>query len=427
MQWCLAWSRSIEVVFLIGVAVWIGLWSPLSHGMNREEAVRYALQHNPALKAVKENVKAALQQWRGAEIFPNNPGLSVQGGVVSVDGTQGSPSLLGTRLFPTVTVGLSLALPVGGRWSRKKQAMKAWLEQAKAVVKVSLFQLQVKVHQSFQQLLIEKAKLRRLRTRLRLAKQLLKVTEKRWKLKLITRVSWQFAKLEYQHIQQILLQQQIQTRWARMTLLQVLGVPSAKDASTWAFRGKLTQTFAPLPSTVSLQAKALTHNPRLQVLKAAVEWSKRSVDLAHAQAVPDLTLSVSYMLDQGAHYIQGGLSMPLPMFQRNQAQRGVQSVRLQQARLRWLAAQFNVKQETARAAMQYRAQRRMLQLSLQRNKAMKEQALSIQKGLQAGTLHLTQALTMQRSLTRSTQQHLNVVQSMFAARIRLFKVMGVEP
>lgn len=77
--------------------------------------------------------------------------------------------------------------------------------------------------------------------------------------------------------------------------------------------------------------KAISERPELAAALADLDAARAEQRLAAREALPSPTIGVGYNVEEGAPSIQGVLSLELPVFNRNQAARGVAEARAAQA------------------------------------------------------------------------------------------------
>ncbi len=76
-----------------------------------------------------------------------------------------------------------------------------------------------------------------------------------------------------------------------------------------------------LPSLPDLLERAERGHPRLLASQAALEAVQSAAALANAEAWPDVSLGASYARDEKDDIVMGGLTVEIPLFDRNQGER----------------------------------------------------------------------------------------------------------
>jgi cobalt-zinc-cadmium efflux system outer membrane protein len=86
----------------------------------------------------------------------------------------------------------------------------------------------------------------------------------------------------------------------------------------------------------ALLKKALAQRPDLQAAKLRIDQSQKELSLARKLRIPDVTVGLSYAHDPGTPFLDTagvGISLPLPLFYRNQGEIGKAEVNLNNAEL----------------------------------------------------------------------------------------------
>lgn len=113
--------------------------------------------------------------------------------------------------------------------------------------------------------------------------------------------------------------------------------------------GKL---FAELKDDATATATALDHRPDLLAARTRYSQAKHGIDLAKAQRIPDVRISAGFAHDLG-NYVQNGatlgLSVPLPLFYRQEGEIAQAGIRSNDAELRVKQTEIAVRSEVATA------------------------------------------------------------------------------
>nr|WP_229417086.1 TolC family protein [Massilia eburnea] len=170
--------------------------------------------------------------------------------------------------------------------------------------------------------------------------------------------------------------------------------------------------------------------PAVEKAVAEVEAGEASVRLERAQRIPDIALIVGVKREgPGRERVRQniiGLSLPLPLFNRNQGAILAAERRADKARAELEATRQRVRLE----AMQAHAR---LQAALQQERLVREEVLpgaryaaeAAMKGFEAGKFNYVEVLDAQRTWAQAQGQHLRAISDFYRAKADLAKLVGV--
>jgi cobalt-zinc-cadmium efflux system outer membrane protein len=219
-------------------------------------------------------------------------------------------------------------------------------------------------------------------------------------------------------------------------------VDEAKAARAEAFARLTAISGSPLPYT-SLSQDILAHaevnetpanidplkTPSYLAAKAEADTAQAQIKVQKSLGVPDATVSLGVRRLQAdrANALVGGVSMPFPIFDRNQgnvlaasSERDAALARLEQARLDAVA------ESSAAMAALYAAR---THVTATRNaEATAEEAYRLTRiGYESGKIPLAEVLTARRALTDARSQALDARVERLAAEAALARLQGVAP
>lgn len=201
-----------------------------------------------------------------------------------------------------------------------------------------------------------------------------------------------------------------------------------------------------LPAEEELLAAALEHRPDLAAQRREGEREEAALALARAEAVPPLTVALSYRNERSAqntYDLNGGqllpgteqsndrilglkLSMPLPLFFRNQADSARIGARVSAARQRLEGSRRTVAVEVRDLLAQYRLA--LTALALHRTAlgpAARENFKIRQEAFELGEIGMPQLLDEKRRLGEQQEAELTALQAAIEARSRLESAAGL--
>ena len=184
----------------------------------------------------------------------------------------------------------------------------------------------------------------------------------------------------------------------------------------------------PLPKLASL-TRRLAQNPELMRGGVALMQRRAALDLAKSRRVPDLTVSAGYQRIEAddANTFIGGISLPLPVFNRNQG--GIREARANLRKSQWeqQAAEVQVRTALATAHSAFEA-------AVEQRRAFRQEILpgaqsaydAIREGYRQGTFDYLDFLTAQQDLAETRMQYVDVLVSLHEAVTDVERLVG-EP
>lgn len=173
--------------------------------------------------------------------------------------------------------------------------------------------------------------------------------------------------------------------------------------------------------------RQLEDAPALLSARTEVERRKALVDVERSKAIPDLTLSVGAKRDNELGRTQAivGVSIPLPLFDRNQGSVHEASKRADRAQDDYQAARIRVVTELQAAATQLTVARTSLQ-SLQSTvlPAAQQAYEAASKGFDAGKFGFLDVIDAQRSLLQARTRYLSTLSTAYQAATAIDRLLG---
>lgn len=303
-----------------------------------KQALALVAARHPELELGRLDVAAAAARKQQAGLWPN-PTLAAE-----AENFGGSGERTGTALTE-YTVQLEQPLELGGKRSRRLHV--AECEQRLTMFDLAAKQLdtQAETQRRFAALLAAQA-------RVQLEGEFLALTEEFSRAAGLRVRAGRVSPLEESRAQIELARQRVAQQQAAAALATARGQLAALWNSSaprfTAVTGELTAV-PDLPTLEKLQA-SLPQNPDLARWATEVEQRRASLALARAGRVPDVTAAagVRWFNEDSGHAFVAGLSVPLPLFDRNQGALREASVLLLKAEREQHAAE--VRAQTALVA-----------------------------------------------------------------------------
>ena len=377
-------------------------------GLSLPEALSAAFANNPELAAAGREIGIAEGERRQAGLIPN-PELSWE-----VEDTRRDTS--------TTTVTLSQALELGG----KRGARIAVASSGQTIAQLDLQRqrngLRADVVQAFHTAL-------RAQTAVELAQQSQALTARGLKVVQGRVTAGQSSPVEATRAQVQLAQAHAEVRRAEtqrtvafQSLARLTGSPLA------AFREVQAADLSPgaAPSTDALLAQ-LEQTAEWRLAAAQIERGDASLGSEKAQRIPDLTVSLGsqYSREDRERVNVVGLSMPLPLFDRNQGNVLAAARRADQARDLRNAVELRLRSETRSAVSQWRTALQDVEDYERTILPSAQQAVdTATRGFEMGKFAFLDVLDAQRTLIEARALYLEALAQATDARAQVERIYG---
>ena len=201
----------------------------------------------------------------------------------------------------------------------------------------------------------------------------------------------------------------------------------ATDAQVPDLEGELDVDL-PLPELRSL-IRRLAQNPELMRANVARMQHQAALDLAKSRRIPDLTVSAGYQRIEGddANTFTGGVSLPLPIFDRNQG--GIREARANLRKSQWEQQAAETQVRTALATAHS-----ALAAAVRQRGVFKSEILpgaqatfeAVREGYRQGTFDYLDFLTAQQDLAETRVEYVNLLVALHEAAADVERLVG-EP
>jgi cobalt-zinc-cadmium efflux system outer membrane protein len=384
------------------------------------QAQALALMQNPDLAAFAWEVRAGEARTLQAGL-PPNPGVGVE-----VENVAGSGDFQGVD-GAEVTVGLSQVIELAGK--RRKRTHVAALERDLAAWDYETARLDVltQVAQAFADVLRVQERLAVDADLVRLAEQIYRIVAERVKAGKVSPLEATRARVAL-----------ATSRIARQRVQRELTAAKDRLAATWGgtratferVTGDL-ETLNPIPSA-AVVAQRIVQNPDIARWATAMARRQAAVTLAEANRTPDPTLGagVRYFnnVDEAdAHALLLAVSVPLPVFDRNQG--NILEARYQLARTEVERRAAAVRVQTALAETHAALSAAFSEASTLRDEVLPgaQQAFdAAREGYRQGKFQFLEVLDAQRTLFEARGQYVEALSTYHKAVAALERLIG-EP
>jgi cobalt-zinc-cadmium efflux system outer membrane protein len=402
--------------------------------LTMDQAVAIALRQNRDVIAAKLEIRAAELDKVAAGLYPN-PVLSYSiGNLVLGAGNPGNsppaPEHPGFFGQPQHTIGLSEVIDVWAKRSARLRAADEGIKYRRLVVEDALREIVYSVRSAFADVVRKQSERDLSReTRDRYA-ETVRLSRSRRAAGEISEAELGKIELEGLKYENDVIDNSMEYDLAREKLASLLGI-----GTRLPFRAEF-----PLPGTMSVSvaqwtADALAHRPDVLATRAARTFASAVISSEKREALPDLTLGLSYTHSQftvsGDNPNTLGLSasVPLPIFDRNQAGIGRAELEARRAENEAIKLGLEVRREVAEAAR--RLERVQALLAVYEGGGMlgrAETALKVaEKSYQAGASSLLELLEARRTYIETRGSYLGAQNDYRQALVDLLHSVGREP
>ena len=312
-----------------------------------QQAVEFSLQNNGDLKALREEKGVREAGKIRAGLYPNP--------VLEMDGTTGK--LSGSPSDNRISVGLSQEFLTMGKRGKRLRVAEKELEGFGRQIDNSGRLLVEEVKTTFYDLLLAGKRVELAERSIALNNQLLDVTKQRLEAGDIPELEVNLARVEVARGEGKKVEAERELYPAKARLLALMGLSPDQGAS---FSGSLeVKPFT--RSLLELKELALAKRPDVRALEVETAKGDAEIALARAGRIPNITAGLGYQRDNTALEVAGSevkdrdnliglkLSIPIPLFDRNQAGIREAQARKGSAEKRYIFARTVVEREVEAA------------------------------------------------------------------------------
>ncbi|MCD9568182.1 TolC family protein [Pseudomonas protegens] len=376
--------------------------------LSLDSALARAFANNPELAAARWEIDIAQGARQQAGLIPNP--------VLSVDAEDTR------RDSRTTSVKLSQALELGGKRGARIDVASRGQELAALELERRRNQLRADVLDAYYTALRAQERSQLAGRSLALAERGVAVAQGRVNAGKASPVEATRAQVQLAEVRLELNRGQMEQDNAYRRLAMVTG------AATSDFAGVQEQplALAALPAPAQLLGR-LPETTELRLAEQEVVQREASLGLEKAQRIPDLDVSVGSQYDASARERVNlvGLSMPLPLFNRNQGNVLSAARRADQARDLRNATELRLRTETRQALEQWNTARGEVQSFNQTILPAAQRAVdSATQGFEMGKFSFLDVLDAQRTLIGARTQYLAAVAQTTDAWVRIERIYG---
>lgn len=376
--------------------------------LSLQQAVALALEHNPSLSAARRELEAAQGPVIQGQARPN-PELSY-----SVEDVRSANR--------THTWQINVPVELGGKRAARVQAAERARVQAQADLDQQVATVRANVAAAFFEALAAQERVQLTQDSVGLGKAATEAVAKRVLAGKVSPVEESKARVAESSARMEWVQAVSERRNAQARLQAALG---RWDTVPARLEGRIDGLPA-TPEWATVQAR-LVDSPTMVKARLDVERLQALAELEHAKRVPDVTLSagVKRGRELERNQIVLGVSVPLPLFDRNQGNVLEALKREEKARDELRAVELRMRTEALQAHEKLRALEQEM-ASLQREVLPGAKAVydAAAMGFEYGKFSFLEVLDAQRTYFAAKAQYLQVLTQAHQAAAELDRLMG---
>lgn len=403
---------------------WLGLlWLALAHPVAAEpltldRALELARAHNPELLAVRQDSGVARARLEKARYWnPFNPEVAAGGATRQFDGG-------GSATQPSA--GASIEIEVGGQRGLRIAEAERNLARVDAEIADAERQLTAQVREAFYQGLFLRERLQLLRDVEDLNRRLRDAADARFTSGEVPKLESNLAIVRYSQSRKDTLAGRRDYQNSVRALERLLGMEPVGSSD---LAGELNPTpYAAQEET--LVERAVQQRPDLRAREIEIQRVEADTSLTKRLIVPNPTLRGFYdqevevpgMRDQ---IIGGQISIPLPVFDRKQAELTALAAERTRAGYARTATELAVESEVRAAYRSYTATRESLELFEREARGLIAESFRfVETSYRAGKIDLLQLIVVENDLVASRLSYLDTVRDYWTARVDLERAVG---
>ena len=411
--------------------------TPRERSLRMDEAVAIALGKNRDIIAARLDYKESEFDKVQAELYPN-PVFAYQLGNLPIGRGNVYNQQSGAPLHPGMfsqtvhSVGISEVIDV---WAKRRMRIRAadqGLRYKRFLLEDALREITFAVRSAFADVVRKGSELQFSKDVLGRYSETVRLSRARFKAGEISEAEFRKIELEGLKYQNAVIDDELDFDLARQALAALLGMGSLDELPDIF----LPEDLEPLHRSVAdLTRDALESRPDVRAIVEARRYATASVESARREAYPDLTLGLSYMHSEfqasGDNPNSWGLgaSIPLPFFDRNQANIGRAEVGVKRADNDSVRLALQIRHEVAEAVRRF--QRAETLLSLFKEGGMLERAETAlrvaEKSYKAGAISLLEFLESQRTYLEIHDEYLQAQNDHQQSAVDLIHAIGKRP
>jgi cobalt-zinc-cadmium efflux system outer membrane protein len=401
-------KKTAWVVMVSGGLLLVGAPFANASTLTLDQALQTAFARNPDLAAAQWEIGIAEGDRQQAGLIPN-PEVSWE-----AEDTR--------RDSRTTTVMLSQPIELGGKCGARIDVASRAQDAAGIELQRKRNALRADVIQAFTSAQTAQQRLQLSRQSLQLAEHGLRVALGRIEAGKSSPVEGTRAQVQRSEVRLELSRAERDQANAYQQLAQVMGAPIPTSTTVQT----ATQSMPAVPPPTRLLER-LNETAELRLATLQIDQREASLGLEKAQRIPDLTVSIGsqYSELERERVNVVGLSMPIPLFNRNQGNVLAAARRTDQARDLRNATELRLRSEIQTTLEQWQTANGEVQAFNQTILPAAQRAVdSATRGFEMGKFGFLDVLDAQRTLISARTQYLQAVAEATDARVRIERIFG---
>jgi cobalt-zinc-cadmium efflux system outer membrane protein len=391
-----------------------------AEGMTLQAAVLHALKSNPDVVQAETEVEAARGHRVGAALLlQDNPEVGVAVGPRSRPQAAQEEDL-------DLEISATQSFEIAGQRAARIDATTAALAAAEARLAERRAVVAAEVREAFGRVLGAEARKALADAALGLAQQAVEAADERHRRGAASLIELNTARVEVGRSNRAKLEAERRRAAASAELKLLLAIDPGDSLS---LDGEL-ESLSPTRDldVTELSAIAARSRPALIAARHDLESARAEERLARREAVPSPRIGARYQREEDTEIVQGTLSLDLPLFARNQAEKRVSRTRRLQAERLVAALERQVAQQVTLSVNSVQVARETLEgFAGDVLKALDENVALVNKGYEAGKIDFLQLILIRRETLEARRDYIEALEELNTAEAELDRAVGMTP
>lgn len=301
------------------------LFTSKVYSMTMDEAVNYALKNNPEIQALRLEKEVAKNQLEKAKLlFPNNP--TIEGEISKKEKSIEE----GNGKYTDYSIKLSQEFEIAGQRILRINIAEKELSKIAFEIMDKERIITYDVKNTFAKALVLKKKEELAEQVVKLKEELLYFTRIKLQAGDVSNLEVNIAEVELSKARAELLSISREYREVILNLQSLIGL---KYDFSFNVEGEILQDIFPLPNKEILK-KLVVQRPDIKSALVETDKTELAIRLTKRETVPNITLSMFYAKDEQRNTAGLTASIPIPFFNKKEAEMKEARVRAEQAKIK---------------------------------------------------------------------------------------------